>query len=159
MRNIVTVFIWLAASLPAFAQEPRSPKELAAQIQSLIETKNTDGIVRLVHSSADSASIERLKSMLATYVEAENLKVYPVPKDDKEAVREFLAQSPVPGAMKPLEERVKKYADNGAFFEIAPLGDLVISGKRANVPSSGSATSVIYGRQDDKYLVIFAKRK
>lgn len=159
MRTIVAVFFCLTASLSAYGQEARSPQELAAQIQELIELKDTSNIVRLVHSSADPASVERFKLMLATYIGATNMQIYPVPKDDKEAVREFLAQSPVPGALKPLEERVKKYADNGAFFELTPLGDLVISGKRINIPSSGSTTSVVYGKQDGKYLVIFAKRR
>jgi hypothetical protein len=159
MRSFAVGLFCLTLSLSVFSQEARSPQELAAQIQKLIETNDTNSIVTLVHSSAEPGSVERLKSMLATYVGATNLKVYAVPKDDKEAVREFLAQSPVPGALKPLEERVKKYADNGAFFELVPLGDLVISGKRTNVHSSGSSTSVVYGMLDGKYLVIFAKRK
>ena len=100
----------------------------------------------------------RFKLTLDTFIGATNMQVYPVPKDDKEAVREFLAKSPVPG-LKPLDERVKKIADNGAFFELTPLGDLVISGKRINIPSSGSTVSVVYGKQDGKYLVIFAKRR
>lgn len=100
----------------------------ATQVQALVEAKNTNGIVSLIHPSADPTSVERLKATLALYFGANKLKVYPVPKDDNEAVRQFLAQSSVPGALKPLEERIKKYSDNGAFFEIAPLGDLVISG-------------------------------
>jgi hypothetical protein len=159
MRNFTVGLFCLTLSLSAFSQEARSPQELAVQIQKLIEANDTNSIAKLVHSSAEPGSVERLKSMLATYVGATNLKVYAVPKDDKEAVREFLAQSSVPGALKPLEERIKKYADNGAFFELVPLGDLVISGKRTNVPSSGSSTSVVYGMLDGKYLVIFAKRK
>ena len=164
MRNTIVVLFGLTISFSVSAQEARSPHELAAQVQRLVATKDINGIARLIHPSAEAASVERLKITLTTFIDAANLKVYPVPKDDKEAVRQFLAQSPVPGVPKPLEERVKKYADNGAFFEIAPLGDLVISGKRVDVASAGSTASVstisvVYGNQAGKYLIVFAKRK
>jgi len=159
MQYLAAFLVCLTASLSALAQDAHSPQELATQIQALIETKDTNGIVRLVHSSAEPASVDRLKSTLAAYVGATNLKVYPISKDDKEAVRQFLASLPAPSSIKPLEERVKKFADNGWVFQLEPLGDLVISGKRVDAPSSESITSVVYGEQDGKYLVIFAKRR
>jgi len=87
------------------------------------------------------------------------LKVYPISKVDKEAVREFLARFPAPSSIKPLEERVKRFSDNGWFFPLEPLGDLVISGKRIGAQYSESINSVVYGKQDGRYLVIFARRK
>lgn len=159
MRYVVAIFVCLTASFTAFAQDAHSPQELATQIKALMETADTSSVAKLVHSSAEPASVERLKSTLAAYVGSENLKVYPISKEDKEAVNKFLASFPTPSSIKPLEERIRKFADNGWLFQLEPLGDLVISGKRVGAASSESITSVVYGKQDGRYLVIFARRK
>lgn len=159
MRYLAAFLVCLIAPLSALAQDAHSPQELATQIKALIETADTNSTVRLIHSSAEAASVERFKSTLVAYVGSTNLKVYPISKDDQKAVREFLANLPTPSSIKPLEERVKKFADNGWIFQLEPLGDLVISGKRVGAPSSESITSVVYGEQDGKYLVIFVRRK
>lgn len=159
MKKIVVLLLCLTSSLAAYAQEARSPQELAAQLQSLIETKNSNGAIKLIHSGADPASVERLKLTLAAYVGTANLKIYPVPKDDKEAVRAYMALFPDFFAKKTLPERVKKLADSGWFFETEPLGDIVLIGRPPGEPSSGGITSMVYGKLDGRYLIIFAKQK
>ena len=67
MRYVVAIFVCLIASFSVLAQDAHSPQEFATQIKSLMETDNTNSIAQLVHSSAEPASVERLKSTLSTY--------------------------------------------------------------------------------------------
>ena len=143
----------------AFAQAAHSPQELANQVQALLTTNHAENIARYLYPDADPTSIERFKSDFATYVGAENLKVFVIPKDDSKAFEQYKATSSMPDAVKPLEERIKFYAEKGRFFPLEPLGDLVISGKRVGVNSAGSITSVVYSKHNSEYVIIFAKRK
>lgn len=159
MHIIIAVLLSLAAVSSVNAQGAISPQELATQVQTIIQSKNIDRIADFIQPEADPASTANFKSYLASYIGAENLSVYLVPKDDQEAVRKFMAENPIPGALKPLDDRVKKYAAAGRFFNVTPLGDLVISGKRHGVNSKRSTSSVVYGQSNGKYFIIFAKKK
>ncbi len=159
MQIIIAVLLSFAAVSSANAQGALSPQELATQVQTIIQSKNIDRIAQFIQPETDPASIANFKSDLATYIGAENLSVYIVPKDDQEAVKKFISGSPIPGALKPLDDRVKKYADAGRFFNVSPLGDLVISGQRLGGNSKRSMSSVVYGQSNGKYIIIFARKK
>jgi len=159
MRIIIAVLLSLAVTFAANAQGASSPQELATQVRTLIQSKNIDKLAELIQPETAPASMVNFKSDLANYIGAENLTVYIVPKDDQNAVEKFIAESPIPGAFKPLDDRVKKYESAGRYFSIVPLGDLVISGKQAGGFSKQSTSSVVYGQHNGKYLIIFAKKK
>ena len=159
MQIIFAVLLSLAAVSSANAQGALSPQELATQVQTVIQSKNIDRIAEFIQPETDPASTANFKSDLATYIGAEILSVYIVPKDDQEAIKKFMSESPIPGAVKPLDDRVKKYAAAGRLFNVSPLGDLVISGKRLGANSKRSMSSVIYGQSKGKYFIIFAKKK
>lgn len=159
MRIFTAVIVSLITIFLTAAQGAGSPEELAKEVQMLIETNQTENIDKLIQPDVDPSSISNFKEMLATYVGAENLKVYVVPKNDPEAVRKFLAESEIPGSIKPLDERAKKYEDAGKFFSITPLGDLVISGRRVGVNAKWSRSSVIYSEFNGKHVIVFARDK
>jgi hypothetical protein len=161
MKLIYTISILLCLSIPStlFAQGSKTPQELASQVKFLIDSKNIDKITELIQPDVDPSSVANFKAMLVTYIGAENLSVYIVPKDDQASVKKFKENNPIPSTFLTIDERVKKYAAVGRIFSLVPLGDLVISGKRVGVSSKGSMSSVVYGKQDGKYLITFAKNK
>lgn len=159
MQIIIAILLSFVVASSANAQGANSPQELATQIRTILESKNIDRIAELVQPETDTASMANFKSDLVTYIGSENLIVYVVAKDDQEAVQKFISESPIPGALKPLDDRIKKYASAGRFFNVVPLGDLVISGKRLGANSKRSMSSVVYGQSNGKYMIIFAKKK
>ena len=149
----------LAFSTLASAQAPHSPQELVSAVRAAIETKDGSGLAKLVHPSAEPFSVENVKADLMRYNHAEGLKVYVVPGNDKEATSQLVAQSPVPGFIKPLEEKIKDHHANGTYFPITPLGYLVVSGTKVGAGATGSLSSLMYGAEGGRYFVVFAKRK
>ena len=156
-HSLIAVFLSVAVASSAYADGASSPQDLAARVQAIIQSQKIDGIAELVQPEAPLASMANFKSDLVAYIGAEDLTVYVVPKDDKEAVRKFASESPMPSALKPLDDRVEKYRSAGRSFSVLPLGDLVISGKRAGASSKRSMSSVVYGKQNGRYLIVFAK--
>lgn len=160
MKMYIYAFIVLA-SASVFAQNTHSPEKLANEVQSLINSKNIDRIVQFVHSGVDSESPQQLKKSLASYIGAENLKVYVVPKNDPEAVKKFQADTSIAGTItiRPLDERAKLLAEKGWYFTLDPLGDLVVFGKKVGVPSTGSRLSMVYGKSGDSYFITLARKR
>ena len=157
LKFIIFVFTILA-SVPAFAQGARSPAELAREVESLINSKNIERIMRFVHPEVDPKSIEQIKSSLSSYIGAENLKVYIVNKNDDEAVKKLQIDTSVYGSITPksLDERIKLMAERGWRYTIDPLGDLVVFGKKVGIPSTGGRTIVGYGKSGNSYFITLA---
>ncbi|MEQ1589666.1 MAG: hypothetical protein ABL902_04855 [Gallionella sp.] len=161
MHKLIIFVFTVLASTPVFAQDAHSPAELASEVQTLINSKNIDRIVQFVHPEVDPKSLEQIKASLASYIGAENLKVYIVAKDDNEAVRKLQSDTSLAGSItiKPLDERAKLMAERGWYYTIAPLGDLVVFGNKVGVKSSGARSIMQYGKSGDSYFITLSRKR
>jgi hypothetical protein len=155
---VTTIF----CAIHAYAQGTANPDELRLQIQKMIQDNNFKNLENYVNKDIKANSLSQLKSSLTEFVGAEELKVYVVAKQDQEAVKKMQLDTSLPGfPLRPvLEQRAKSIRDAGWIFDVEPVGDLMIVGKKVDPKSKGkSAIGSLYGVQNGRYVLVFARPK
>lgn len=162
LRGTFLMVVTIFCSIHAHAQGTSNPDELRLQIQKMIQDNNFRNLENYVNKDTKATSLIQLKSSLAEFVGADELKVYVVAKQDQEAVKKMQLDTALPGfPLRPvLEQRAKSIRDAGWIFDVEPVGDMMIVGKKNDPKSKGkSAIGSLYGVQNGRYVLVFAKPK
>lgn len=162
LRGTFLMVLTIFFSIHAHAQGTTNPDELRLQIQKMIQGNNFKNLENYVNKDIKANSLTQLKSSLTEFVGAEELEVYVAAKQDQEAVKKMQLDTALPGfPPRPvLEQRAKSIRDAGWLFDVEPVGDMMIVGKKNDPKSKGkSAIGSLYGVQNGRYVLVFARPK
>lgn len=144
LRGTFLMVLTIFFSIHAHAQGTTNPDELRLQIQKMIQGNNFKNLENYVNKDIKANSLTQLKSSLTEFVGAEELEVYVAAKQDQEAVKKMQLDTALPGfPPRPvLEQRAKSIRDAGWLFDVEPVGDMMIVGKKTTLspkvnPQSG----------------------
>ena len=145
MFRMLLTLLGLVFIVNVSAQDIHSPQALANAITAAIAKGDRASLAKLFSPDTNADSEKFAIQDFMAYEGAAHLSARPIRPDDKDWV----------GV--PLPVLLKKQAEHGYAFPTKPLGRIMVSGQKSG-QNHISMAGAFYGKLDNKYLLIFAKR-